>query len=134
MPQLAPMEELQAAVADALRCDLPADVAARLERAVRYLADPAGDWIRHTEAAGMLRRQPDALAKTDRTGRYEIFPHLTRIRPKGSKFIYMLRSEVVAHIAALTRGAVAKRSVPVSEIESIEARYGRRFARQVASL
>lgn len=135
--QPTPIESLQAAVSAALRAGLPADVAEQLEQAARRVISPAQDWIRHTEAAAILRRRPDALTEKDIEGGYRLYPHLTRIRREGEKFVYMLRSEVLEQVTKETRAAMAcvHRHASEPSVDAADvARYGIKTARVLAGL
>lgn len=133
MKKSSPLKQLEMAI-DAALPHLPADVAAGLRTALSSLQEPSGDWIRHTEAAHLLKRNADLLAQK-RDGVYVLYPELTRIRREGEKFIYMLRSEVVALIEQTTRAAIAQNAArSTTPSGDVIRRFGSRTAQIAARI
>lgn len=133
MKKTSHVKQLETAI-DAALPHLPAEIAAQLRSAFTSLLDPSADWIRHTEAAHLLKRNADLLAQK-RDGEYVLYPELTRIRRENEKFIWMLRSEVVELIERTTQAAVhrnkAQNATPTSEQVR---RYGSRTAAILARM
>lgn len=122
--------KLLAAIARVLNAgdQITPDMLAELARARDAFAEPSGDWIRHTEAAQLLKRNADQLAQK-RDGEYTLYPELTRIRREGEKFIWMLRSEVVDLITRTTEAARLRSLVRIATPSGeVILKHGRRTA------